>query len=92
MRFLVALLLATATLSVTPLPTSAACHPDPASPWEPTNAVSSPGVYVVRDVGFGGCPHQASLCLQVWRETNGQPGLQTGGSNPDKLVLLVCPL
>jgi hypothetical protein len=32
-----------------------------------------------------------TVCLQVWREDNGQPGLQTTGEDPDTLIVLICP-
>lgn len=87
MRLLAALLLLGAAVTTAPLPTAAACHPDPAV----AASDSAPPYYVVPDVGYGGCPHELTVCLQVWRESNGRPGLQTGGSDPDTLVVLVCP-
>jgi hypothetical protein len=47
-------------------------------------------VYIVVDVGLHGCPHVFSACVEVWRETNGQPGLQRFGSDPDELVSSTC--
>lgn len=90
MRVLVALVLlvAATAVSTVPLPTALACHPDPLL----ASTSSAPGYYVVPGTGVRDCPHEAYVCLQVWRETNGQGGLQTGGSNPDTLVVLVCPL
>lgn len=85
MRFLVALLLLAAA-SFVAVPTAAACHPEPAAA-----TTSAPGYYVVPDAGYGGCPHELTVCLQVWRESNGQPGLQTWGEDPDTLIVLVCP-
>lgn len=91
MRLLAVLMLATAStaFSTLSLPTASACHPDPAvdGDW-----AAAPGYYVVRDVGYGGCPHELTFCLQVWRESNGRPGLQTSGTDPDTLIVLVCPL
>lgn len=87
MRVLAALLLLSAALPLA-VPTAVACHPDPAV----SDLPNPKGYYIVPDAGYGGCPHEATLCLQVWRESNGQPGLQRTGSNPDHAVLVVCPL
>lgn len=90
MRILAALMLvaAVAAVSTVPLPTASACH----MPAAASASTWAPGYYVVPGVGVGGCPHDVTVCTQVWRESNGQGGLQTGGSNPDTLVVLVCPL
>lgn len=88
MRFLVPALLAclgfAAALTV---PTANACHPDPV-----IGDVAQPkDYYVIPGVWYGGCPHELTFCVQVWEETNGEPGLQRTGSNPDHAVLVVCP-
>lgn len=86
MRILVALLLLVAA-TVTVVPSASACHPDPVLPTG--DAID--GWYVVRDVWYGGCPHELTACLQVWRESNGEPGLQRTGTDPDHAVIVVCP-
>ena len=88
MRLLVALMLLSAATVVLATPPASACHPDPAL----ADVASLPDYYVIPDAGYGGCPHEATLCLQVWRESNGQPGLQRTGWNPDTAILVVCPL
>lgn len=87
MRTLVPILLVVAA-TVIAVPSASACHPDPA--LGPSNPLD--GWYVIPDAGYGGCPHELSLCLQVWRESNGEPGLQRTGWNPDHAVLIVCPV
>lgn len=86
MRVPIALLLVSAAAFVA-VPSATACHPDPALPALKPIA----GYYVVPATWYGGCPHELTLCPQVWRESNGEPGLQTTGANPDTLVVLVCP-
>lgn len=87
MRNLIALLLVSAT-TVFIAPSAGACHlVGPIVESEPLD-----GWYVIPDVGYDGCPHELSACLQVWRETNGEPGLQRYGWNPDQAVVIVCPI
>ena len=86
MRVLVPLLLVTAALPLV-ASTAGACHPDPAL----AELGSLKQYYVVRDVNYGGCPHELTFCVQVWEESNGQPGLQRTGTNPDHAVFVLCP-
>ena len=86
MRVLLPFLLLAAATTVL-APSAGACHPDPAL----GDLASLKRYYVIPAVNYGGCPHELTLCVQVWEETNGQPGLQRTGSNPDHAVLIVCP-
>ena len=91
MRILLSLLLVTAaTATITLGPTASACHVIAVDPDDAFSS-SAPGYYLVPGIDYGGCPHKLTVCTQVWRESNGQPGLQTTGSNPDMLIVLVCP-
>lgn len=69
-------------------PTAGACHPDPGvSVGDPVK-----GYYVLPNAGYGGCPHEAVVCVEVWKETNGEPGLQRWVTDHDHPVVIVCPL
>lgn len=86
MRILVPILLAVAT-TVTLVPSATACHPDPV--LEQSNPLK--GWYLVHDAWYGGCPHELTLCLQLWRESNGEPGLQRTGEETDTPFFSFCP-
>lgn len=89
MRILALLLLASAATAVLSAPSAGACHVIAAAPADAPSVL--PDHYVVPTVGMDGCPHDVHLCVEVWRETGAEPGLQTTGENADDLIVLVCP-
>lgn len=88
MRVLLPLMLLAAMLPLAAPPASA-CHVWAAAPGDAPEV--NPGYYLVPTVGMDGCPHDVHVCIQLWRETGAEPGLQTSGENADELIVLVCP-
>ena len=73
MRIILPLLLVTAATVVFVAPSAGACHVGDVSPLE----AMALGHRIVVDADYGGCPHELTLCAQVWRGPT--------------LIALVCP-